>query len=246
VIAVVFCLSACGNTQEAVTYDTETLSQASDFLLEYCASADEATIEQWKELPEFSLELQLVQAGLPFTPDSFLDALDAWQAATKECGVFIQHDAYEYEASTSEIKVTTNAWFEERTAKITLIYDENMYLDSVTIDADYTKVEILKKAGLNTVLGMGTVFVVLIFISLLISCFKYIPAIEESFKNRKLKKNGKMEPTGDTAVTDQDEIALEEDMELVAVIAAAIAAAEGTTTDGFVVRSIRRRPSNRW
>lgn len=32
-----------------------------------------------------------------------------------------------------------------------------------------------------------------------------------------------------------------DDAELVAVIAAAIAAAEGTTTDGFVVRSIKRR-----
>ena len=27
---------------------------------------------------------------------------------------------------------------------------------------------------------------------------------------------------------------------------AAIAAAEETTTDGFVVRSIKRRPSNKW
>ena len=33
----------------------------------------------------------------------------------------------------------------------------------------------------------------------------------------------------------------EDDGELIAVIAAAIAAAEGTSTDGFVVRSIRRR-----
>jgi hypothetical protein len=37
-----------------------------------------------------------------------------------------------------------------------------------------------------------------------------------------------------------------DDTELVAVIAAAIAAAEGTTTDGFVVRSIKRRKSNKW
>ena len=37
-----------------------------------------------------------------------------------------------------------------------------------------------------------------------------------------------------------------DDAELVAVIAAAIAAAEGTSTDSFVVRSIRRRPSNKW
>ena len=34
---------------------------------------------------------------------------------------------------------------------------------------------------------------------------------------------------------------LTDDTELVAVIAAAIAAYEGTSTDGFVVRSIRRR-----
>ena len=39
---------------------------------------------------------------------------------------------------------------------------------------------------------------------------------------------------------------LADDGELVAVIAAAIAAAEGTSTDGFVVRSIKRRKSNRW
>ena len=37
-----------------------------------------------------------------------------------------------------------------------------------------------------------------------------------------------------------------DDLELIAVITAAIAAQEGTTTDGFVVRSIRRRPSNKW
>lgn len=36
------------------------------------------------------------------------------------------------------------------------------------------------------------------------------------------------------------------DLELVAVITAAIAAQQGTSTDSFVVRSIRRRPSNAW
>ena len=37
-----------------------------------------------------------------------------------------------------------------------------------------------------------------------------------------------------------------DDLELVAVITAAIAAQRGTGSDGFVVRSIRRRPSNLW
>ena len=37
-----------------------------------------------------------------------------------------------------------------------------------------------------------------------------------------------------------------EDRQLVAVITAAVAAAMGTSSDGFVVRSIRRRSGNKW
>ena len=39
---------------------------------------------------------------------------------------------------------------------------------------------------------------------------------------------------------------LTDDLELVAVIAAAIAAYEGTSADGFQVRSIRRANTNKW
>ena len=44
-----------------------------------------------------------------------------------------------------------------------------------------------------------------------------------------------------TQIEQREEQELVDDTELVAVIAAAIAAYEGTSTDGFVVRSIRRR-----
>ena len=37
-----------------------------------------------------------------------------------------------------------------------------------------------------------------------------------------------------------------DDLELVAVITAAIAASEGTSTEGFVVRSIMRAPGAKW
>jgi len=107
----------------------------------------------------------------------------------------------------------------------------------------------MEKAGLNTILGMGTVFVILIFISILISLFKYIPALEEKFKNK-----GKAESTQEAAPAPAAVAApvVEEasnDDELAAVISAAIAAYEaeaGGSTDGFVVRSIKRRPSNKW
>ena len=50
----------------------------------------------------------------------------------------------------------------------------------------------------------------------------------------------------ETAVEEVAVVEETDDLELIAVITAAIAAQEGTSTDGFVVRSIRRRPSNNW
>ena len=53
-----------------------------------------------------------------------------------------------------------------------------------------------------------------------------------------------IEETETEAVVETEEMT--DDLELIAVITAAIAAQEGTSTDGFVVRSIRRRTSNNW
>ena len=101
----------------------------------------------------------------------------------------------------------------------------------------------MASAGANTLMGMGTVFAVLIFISLLISCFKLIPKITEAKERKKAGKTEQtiMKDTETQKVVDAASENLTDDFELVAVIAAAIAASENTSTDNFVVRSIRRR-----
>ena len=207
VLVAMLCFTACGSKKENLQYDKSTITQATDFLIEYCNSADADTIEQWNKMTDFQIESQLNQAGVPFTKDSFLAALDAWQQGTKECGEYVSHGDYKFEPSSDELKVTTSAKFKDRDADITFVFDEDLYLDSTTIDAHYSIGEIMEKAGLNTILGMGTVFVA--------------PVVEEASN----------------------------DDELAAVISAAIAAYEaeaGGSTDGFVVRSIKRRPSNKW
>ena len=100
----------------------------------------------------------------------------------------------------------------------------------------------MQKAGINTVLGMGTVFLVLIFMSFLISLFKYIPALVQRKEDK--KQGERKQPQASAEQVDEPEKT--DETELVAVIAAAIAAYEGTTTDTFVVRSIKRRKSNQW
>lgn len=89
------------------------------------------------------------------------------------------------------------------------------------------------KAGLNTLLGMGTVFVMLIVISFIISAFKLISNVGNKPKKEEVKA------VETPAVVEEEE--LSDDTELVAVIMAAIKAYEGNgSTDGFVVRSIKK------
>jgi len=239
----VLVFTGCAKTDETVEYDEADITQVTEFLIEYCNSADETTIEQWKGLSEFEQEYQITQAGLPFTAESFLAAMESWQAGIDECGAYTGHGDYVFEADTDELKVTVPAQFEKRDAEMEFLFDENLYLDSMTINAKFSMSEILEKAGLNTLLGMGTVFAVLIFISIIISLFGYIPKIQESFRKKPKQEEG---PAQTTVVAETVEEDVTDDLELVAVIAAAVAASEGTGTDGFVVRSIRRRPSNKW
>ncbi len=102
--------------------------------------------------------------------------------------------------------------------------------------------EAMAKAGLNTLIGMGTVFVVLILISMIINGFAVIPKLQKAFSKK--ADEGQSVKENAAPVVQAEETAVDEtdDLELVAVIAAAVAASEGAaSTDGFVVRSIIRR-----
>ena len=163
-------------------------------------------------------------------------------------------------AEGDEINVTTTGEFEDRNAEITVVYDSDSRLDSLSVSAEYGVGEILQKSGLNTILGMGTVFVVLIFISIVISLLKYIPVLGEKLKKKNQTGISHVEASGQTGASPSapakeaeapEDQGTEDDSELIAVITAAIAAAQAESgseggMDGFVVRSIRRRPSNKW
>ena len=184
------------------------------------------------------------QTGVQMEADTFATALEGWKASLEECGDYESHKDYEFEASSTGVTVTAPATFSDRSADLEFVFDENMTLESFTVNAHYGMSEILEKAGLNTLLGMGTVFVMLIFMSFIISLIKYVPALLNGTSKKKKEEAPKAAPA--PAVAAAEEAEEMDDTELVAVIAAAIAAAEGTTTDGFVVRSIKRRKSNKW
>jgi len=115
-------------------------------------------------------------------------------------------------------------------------------------NANTSNTSLLGKALLNTVIGMGIVFVVLIFISYIISLLKYIPKLIEKFTKNSNSNNmeSEKEPAIDYETSletgDSIDISVTDNAELVAVITAAIMASMGKEVpeDGLIVRSIRK------
>ena len=83
--------------------------------------------------------------------------------------------------------------------------------------------------------------------NILISAFVLIPKIQAAFSKKEIKEEVKKEAVNNAVAQIEEAEELSDDLELVAVIAAAIAASEGAaSTDGFVVRSIKRASTNKW
>lgn len=154
---------------------------------------------------------------------------------------------YEVEENGKNVIVTLKAAYEKRTVDFQFVYEKeprNAYVDQTlpfklaefTATPEYTLGEKMKKAGSNTLMGMGTVFIVLIFISLVISQFDKLSKIGT-------KKEAKgTEKAASKTVAAATSSNLTDDKQLVAVITAAIMAANGNSGSGdkLVVRSIKK------
>jgi sodium pump decarboxylase gamma subunit len=180
------------------------------------------------------------------------NGVSSWVSVMKDTGAYV--DIIDSAATLNEDEeyvCTVLARFEKRNVEFKIFYsEENQSLNptSISFTPEYTVMEKMTKAAMNTLLGMGTVFLVLIFLSLLISGFKFINIAEQKFKakNAPAPAAAAAAPAVTAAAPVEEEEELVDDLELVAVITAAIAAATNSSTDGLVVRSIKRAPAAKW
>ena len=240
VLSVVMMLGACGTTDPTkVDYNGVTYEQLYEESVSLGTALKDATAEEVKAEKD-----KLLAAGEEYA--LLADLCDKWLAAIEVSGNYVDYDAKAFTVTKSGKTLTTDLMlkFENRDVVFQLVYNyHNMELTGVTINPVYSFGEKMSTAALNTVICMSIVFAVLIFISVLISCFKIFPYLEEQKKAKAAAatKATVAENNVVTQIEQREEQELVDDTELVAVIAAAIAAYEGTSTDGFVVRSIRRR-----
>lgn len=160
-----------------------------------------------------------------------------YEKAKKKFGDFVKIVDTGYSLASDSASVTVTVKTEKKDKVVfTMNYDKHGEMTEHKYEEYRSVGQTMGKAGLNTVMSMAIVFCVLIFIALIISCFKFINAAQQK------PAAETVEAPAPAPVEETIEEDLTDDLELVAVIAAAIAAAEEMESpDGLIVRSIVRR-----
>ena len=248
-IACVFGLTACGSEVEYTEYEQQKMEIAEgiasqkivpyfqNYMTEGSMEDFEGfTPEEIKYVFEANMQVEADGNAVKGAATSFNNAADAIGVIEK-----IGDATAEIDGKTIIVKVPVVGSLKNGNAEIIFSNDMFFEMQSASLNEESTLGDAMMKAALNTIIGMGTVFIVLVLISFIIALFGYIPKIQAKLDSRK-NIEGKIESIDNTIAQIIENEELADDTELVAVIAAAIAASEGaTSTDGFVVRSIIRR-----
>ncbi len=257
-IACILGMTACSGEASLTAYEQKKVdlakNKATELLIPYIQAvlAQPADVALLKEYTPKEVETAVYTnvyystgAVLEVDGNAFISALDSFAAAYEEIGGTGNITGTEAEIDGDQIIVKVDVAGPEKNAEAEIVFsnDQFLVLEAASLNKVSSMGESMAKAAMNTLLGMGTVFAVLILISLIISCFGIVSKVQAGTKkeDKKVAQAGAAQVgTAQAAVQESEE--LSDDLELVAVIAAAVAASEGAaSTDGFVVRSIRRR-----
>lgn len=235
----VFSLSACGQTKDEIN------SAVQDKLYETTVATVQSLVQYDKDTMEQSIEEN------PNMDDFTKNAFVSWGDSSEELGAFKEFKETTPEKAVkkdgNQYVITLQAEFENRDATVEMVYDGKLNAESVGFSANYTMGEKMESAVMNAIVGLATVFIMLIFLSFVISLMKYVPKLEAALTKKKSSQVAPVPapvPVQEALPEAEEELA--DDGALVAVIAAAIAAAENTSTDSFVVRSIRKSNKRSW
>ena len=238
-----FALTACsGSGDVEVTIEEEAISNMQMLAENYINAFSEMTDE------DLATQMAAATKSKDYTMET---AFKSWESVKDDLGALVSYETATVTLGDEGYIARMNAVYEQRNMEMTLMVDEEFTeIQGVSFSPEYTTGEKMTKAGMNTLMGMGVVFVVLIFISWIIDMFKYISVFEAKMKAKNAPAPAAPAPAAAPApvaapVVEEEEYV--DDTELISVIAAAIAASEGkTSANGLVVRSIKRVPNRSW
>ena len=237
-----FALTACSGAKDAeVEIEAEAISSMQMVAENY--------INAFSEMTEEDLAVQMAAATK--SKDYVMQtAFKSWESVMGDLGALVSYETATVTLGDEGYIARMNTVFEKRNMEMTVMVDEEFTtIQGVSFSPEYTTGEKMTKAGMNTLMGMGVVFAVLIFIAWVIDLFKYISVFENKLKAKNAPAPAPAPaaapaPVAAPVVEEEEYV---DDTELISVIAAAIAASEGkTSANGLVVRSIKRVPNRSW
>ncbi len=259
-ITCIFGFTACGSEVQYTEHEKYNIAEAEElavavvipYMTGFMDDAnlhlfDEYTAEEISQLVAISVyQTTSGQYALDVDGNAMKNAIISFNSAADAVGTIsiasLGTPVSEIDGKTIVVRVPIEGSLKKAEAELIFSNDMFLRLQSASLNEEASMGDLMTKAALNTLIGMGTVFIVLILISFIIAAFAIIPKIQNWASNRgKKKEETKIESIDNTIAQIVEKEDVTDDLELVAVIAATIAASEGqTSTDGFVVRSIRR------
>ena len=235
VIACVFSLVACGGSSNNSASSSE-VELTEEQKQQWFDSASQFVLAMNEAVATGEAEAQM-------DDPVYGPAFSSWQNALEDIGEVQDIVGKSLSFTKKEGTVTVTVKGSKHDADVVFTMestDQNYAVTGITTNVEYSMKEKIQQAGMNTLLGMGTTFAVLILLALVIALFGKVVGGASNKKAASKPAQPAPAPVAAAPVAEEAE-ELADDMELVAVITAAIAAFEGTeSTDGFVVRSIRK------
>lgn len=209
-------LSACA--QANVPDDAMTLAESGAYYVMNIMSLDDASLDE--AIDQYVVEQNVVMQN----------GLNSWKDSREELGDLSSIGMPEVEElSDGGVRITFISEFENRDCEIIVALDKRRQnITELTFNPVYSLGEKLSQALVNLVVGMGTVFAVLIFLTWIISLFKHVNGLF----GKKIKEAAPV-PAAPAVEIPSEEAS--DDEELAAVIAAAVAAYESETGNGSVM-----------
>lgn len=249
-IMMILMLGACGTDPTTVDYNGKSYSDLQ--------SEMDNNVTMVQNLNDLFIQNNLDPEALPDglaeqlaanygVTEAQIEASAKWQDLLNQFGDLKKVEDKTFTVTKSGKTLTTDLKlkFEKKDVNFEVVYDYySMDVTGISVDPIYSLSEKMSMAGLNTAISMGIVFLVLILISLLIAGFNIFPYLEKKKAQKKEAASNTDETAAEestVAATASKTAPVTDDTELIAVIAAAIAASTGTSTNEFVVRSINRR-----
>lgn len=182
-----FALSACGSASE------EAVEPISPEIEQTMSDGAKSYLEQFASYSDEDLAAQLKQAEKQ--KNTVIEsAISSWTSSKDDLGKMGEIQSVTVErADDDSYTAVVQASFEKRDLTFSLTAEESvssyggtsLVPTELSFVVNYSFGEKMEKAALNTLMGMGTVFLVLIFISLIISSFKKVNEIEANVKAKK-------------------------------------------------------------